>query len=596
MLSRLSLFALFAVLLAGGSLAGGSLGGPDAISPQPAEATTTTIRWGPYTAPAFNKFECIPLPQTGSNPCWHPAKPCSDCYITSIVPSLVYWDGNPANPSTVANYSNGPMLHHFVIWNEAKVDATCWNNIVGAFGDRFFASGNERTVMSLPSPYGYYAAASPGGWNLAVHVHNPAPDPKTVYVEVQFTWQPASDNLKDVRPVWLDEVNCGNSQYPICASGPYPCYDDRHWDWTSEASGSGSVEGRIITIGGHVHDWGVSVAVEKRVAGLPTAQTGEWLCASSGGYAAGSAFDPDPITSPQWPNNTGHPQDAIALSPGDSMYAGHIEEMTSCTPNAKVAPGDTLRLHSQYNADGSIPDVMGIMTAFVYDNCSGLSNPDQHDTDADLLGDPCDPDIDGDSILNASDSEADGDGLSNTLETNCGSNPMHGLSKPERVDGAFAGADEDMDGANDEALPGSASGSDCDGDGYKGSAENHVTAYLGQTNGDQKRCQEYDSAFPNPAAHVRPSKRWPSDIASTSFSFNKVNIQDLSSFTNPIRYLNKDVGTNPMDQRFDLVPGSTVGADINVADMAALTTGVSGFPPMLGGSRAFNGPVCPTPP
>jgi hypothetical protein len=51
-----------------------------------------------------------------------------------------------------------------------------------------------------------------------------------------------------------------------------------------------------------------------------------------------------------------------------------------------------------------------------------------------------------------------------------------------------------------------------------------------------------------------------------------------------------------MDQRLDLVPGTTVGADINVADLAALTTSSTGFPPMLNGAKAFGGPVCPTPP
>ena len=51
-----------------------------------------------------------------------------------------------------------------------------------------------------------------------------------------------------------------------------------------------------------------------------------------------------------------------------------------------------------------------------------------------------------------------------------------------------------------------------------------------------------------------------------------------------------------MDVRFDLVPGSVVGFDINIADMAALTNGASAFPPMLGGAKAFGGPVCPYPP
>ena len=76
---------------------------------------------------------------------------------------------------------------------------------------------------------------------------------------------------------------------------------------------------------------------------------------------------------------------------------------------------------------------------------------------------------------------------------------------------------------------------------------------------------------------------------------NKVNIVDLASFINPIRYLNQDVGTDPMDVRWDLVPGSTVGFDINIADLAGMTTGASAFPAMFGGAKAFNGPVCPYP-
>ena len=590
MLSRVPLFALFALLLVGGSLAGGSLGGPDGISPQRAEATTTIVRWGPFTAPAFNKIECVPVPAMPSNPCWHITKPCSDCSITGIAPNLVYWDGNPANPSTVANYSNGPMLHHFVLWNDAKLDATCDGTVIGAFGDRFMASGNERTAMSLPSPYGYYVSPT-ANFNLNVHIHNPQPDPKTVYVEVQFTWQPASAGLKDVRAVWLDEDNCADSQYGICANQA-GCYSDQHWDWTITG-----FEGRVVTMGGHVHDEGISVAGQK-------VQTGEWICTSAAGYGPGSSFDPPAAASPPRPNDAGHPPDSIPPSSSDPMYVGHIEEMTNCTPNATVAAGDTIRLHAQYNptsadcdsdpGDGCIDDVMGIMNMFVYDNCDSVVNPDQHDTDGDLLGEPCDPDIDGDAVLNGSDTEADGDGLLNTLETACGSDPLHGARKPERVDGTYTGVDDDGDAAVDEALPGGASGSDCDGDGYIGSRENHVYSYLPgpPLDGDQKRCQEYDTSFP---AQPRPSKRWPSDLRGDGLSVNKINISDLATFTNPIRRLNTSPGDTFYHIRWDLVPGTAVGKHINISDLAAITASTStGYPPMLNGAKAMSGPTCPT--
>ena len=201
-------------------------------------------------------------------------------------------------------------------------------------------------------------------------------------------------------------------------------------------------------------------------------------------------------------------------------------------------------------------------------------------------------DVDGDGTPDNADSgDTDGDGLADRAEHFCGSDAGAAVGRPERVDSTFAGVDDDGDDSVDEPLPFGAKQYDCDEDGFKGSAENHVYSYLGQTNGDQKTCQEYDATFPN-ATH-KPSKRWPADLNGSSFSLNKINVQDLAAFTNPVRYLNKDVGTNPNDVRLDLVPGSTVGADINVADLAALTSGATGSPPMLNGAKAFGGPVCP---
>ena len=196
-----------------------------------------------------------------------------------------------------------------------------------------------------------------------------------------------------------------------------------------------------------------------------------------------------------------------------------------------------------------------------------------------------------DALVSSSDPDDDNDLVLDVDEVPCGGNALSAARRPERLDGPFAAVDDDGDTAIDEALPAGALSSDCDGDGYKGSDENHVFSYLTQTNGDQKTCQEYDATFPN-ATH-KPSKRWPADLNGSAFSLNKINVSDLAAFISPIRYLNQDVGTDPGDVRLDLVPGSTVGFDINVADMAALISGASGSPPMLGGARAFGGPVCP---
>jgi hypothetical protein len=171
------------------------------------------------------------------------------------------------------------------------------------------------------------------------------------------------------------------------------------------------------------------------------------------------------------------------------------------------------------------------------------------------------------------------------------------LSIPERVDGIFAGADDDGNDGIDEPLPGGAANFDCDGDGYTGMAEDHVYSYVGQLDGDQKTCQEYDLAHPNPNPNIKPSLRWPSDFdnaTSPLSSFNKITIRDLTSFFVPIRYFNTDVGTNPGDVRWDLVPGPGVSSDdINIVDIVATITGASGAPPMLGGAKAFGGPDCP---
>ncbi len=82
--------------------------------------------------------------------------------------------------------------------------------------------------------------------------------------------------------------------------------------------------------------------------------------------------------------------------------------LVSHTPNDLNVPNPSL-----CNRDADLDNVSD-----TFDNCLGLANPTQLDTDADELGDSCDVDIDNDGVLNAADncaavrnrSQADDDG------------------------------------------------------------------------------------------------------------------------------------------------------------------------------------------
>jgi hypothetical protein len=281
------------------------------VSAQQAQAATYTkvVRYGPFTIPAAASHE---QPGMINNQLHFAVKrPCLDCYITGFTPDLVYADGTRATADT------GPMLHHTVFTSQFRRDATCGSSWLGLAGERFFASGDERTAIAFPAGYGYRVRWY-DSWNLLVDLMNHALEPRTVYVQVTYTYRPSWESVKPVRPVWLDIDQCGDSEYAIPA-GP----SDTHRDWNV------NVPGKVVAMIGHVHGHGVAVEATNESRG------GASICRSN-----------------------------AELDPGD---AHRVVSMSTCEgdPLAVVNSGEVVRLHSMYDSTHAADDVMGIMLGYI---------------------------------------------------------------------------------------------------------------------------------------------------------------------------------------------------------------------------------------
>jgi hypothetical protein len=302
-------------MLAAFGLATGVLLASFAVAP-PAQATTDTttatytktVRYGPFTIPGGTATDPGMI---HNRLLFGVQKACVDCHITSFRPDLVYADGSKATMDT------GPMLHHAVWTSLFQRDVTCSGTVLGLAGERFFASGNERTRITFPAGYGYRVRWY-DAWNMLVDLMNHSTTAKTVYVQLTVTYRPSWESVKRLKPVWLDIDQCGDSEYSIPA-GP----SDTHRDWKA------TVPGKVVAMIGHVHGHGVAVEATNQSRG------GQSICRSV------ATLDPDDAHS--------------------------VMAMSTCVrdPLATLAYGDVIRLHSEYNSTHAATDVMGIMLGYV---------------------------------------------------------------------------------------------------------------------------------------------------------------------------------------------------------------------------------------
>ncbi len=352
------------------SLAGWLTAALIAIPSAQAQEQTTVVRWGPIELPAataegpgeahneiagVSGLRAALLGLFASVADYPVTKPCEDCYITSIKPNLVLEDG------TTGNFDNGLMLHHVVNMNFSRPDITCRPNIFsgqqikrlgGLTGgnERFFASGNERTYSTITDGHGYYVGDG-DDWGLVYHVMNMAPEARDVYFEYEFTWVDADAESRDrVRPMWIDIDQCGDSEVEVP-----PGYSDITWAWQADRSHE------ITDIGGHVHNYGISIAWRNET-------TGENACTSVAGYGPNSPYAP---VGPGLGTDAAHPSgfNTVTSDPlGLGSFQGNISDMTTChggNDGPDVDRGDQMMTHTQIHRPDATDHDMGIMVGYL---------------------------------------------------------------------------------------------------------------------------------------------------------------------------------------------------------------------------------------
>ena len=321
------------------------------------------VVYGPYSVPANGELQ---------NDLRTVDAPCTNCRITDMVPNLVYADGTTANMETDA------WLHHFVFFNPSATDLTCGSSGVGVLGERFFASGNERSHNHLPGNFGYTNTS--GSWTLLTDLMNMASVPQTFYIEVIFRHRPLS-GTQTARPMWLDIANCGTSEYNASTG-----YSDVHSNWTS------TIDGSLIGIGGHQHD--LDHMDPGCMEHCPTEGKGIAVSAEVQGGPSSDYYGPSPPSQSPPADLTGatacRSEDFFGTDYGMvAGFMGHLDTMSLCGvfddlpagaqaeayPSGGAYPakgyllrkGQTIRLHSEYqnNTGATATGVMGIMLGWL---------------------------------------------------------------------------------------------------------------------------------------------------------------------------------------------------------------------------------------
>ena len=290
-------------------------------------------------------------------------KPAVDGWIVRIAPNLHFADGT-VPPVDVIH------LHHGVWLNMSGTDATTG----GRLPERFFAVGEEKTIMLLPQGYGYQYKAS-DHWLINYMLHNLTSKADKVWITYDIdlvpNTAPEAASIKPARPIWMDVQNGsiypvfdvpkgggtnGKYTYPDNATDPYKGRRARN-EWVVDK------DGVLLVTAGHLHPGGLQTDMFVQRAGA---------------------------TAPKGHTKAGQPDTAHLFTSTAHYYepAGPVSWDVSMTGTpagwrVQLRKGDVLSMNTTYDsARSSWLESMGIMVAWMADG----TGPDPFTTPVDSTG------------------------------------------------------------------------------------------------------------------------------------------------------------------------------------------------------------------
>ena len=273
-------------------------------------------------------------------------RPRADGYVVRFKPDLVRLDGTVPPIEEL-------HLHHSV-----------W--ISTAFSNPMFASGEEKTIFSLPNGYGIPSHPYQELWLLNYMLHNQIQKPDNVFITYTIDFipmsSPAAASISPVEPFWLDVAGFQganpvyNTQRGFGATSgecAFPREECARFDpfGKTDVPGNGAPgngvgyvatppAGTVVWMVGHVHPGGLRTDVEV-MRGTERRRV---------------------FTS-----------DAVYFDPGGPVSWDMAMETTRADYRLRLSPGDKLVLNSVYEtAHASWYEGMGIVVMFIArDDTSG---------------------------------------------------------------------------------------------------------------------------------------------------------------------------------------------------------------------------------